>query len=51
MLAIAVRKNKTIKGIHVGEEFKLTQFADDLTCSFFSQIYNHEMNFSKGKQI
>ena len=33
MLAIAVRSNKIIKGIHMGEEFKLTQFADDLTCS------------------
>ena len=33
MLAIAIRSNKIIKGIHMGEEFKLTQFADDLTCS------------------
>ena len=32
MLAIAIRSNKIIKGIHMGEEFKLTQFADDLTC-------------------
>ena len=33
MLAIAIRNNKIIKGMHMGKEFKLTQFADDLTCS------------------
>ena len=34
LLAIAIRSNKNIKGIHVGgEEIKLMQFADDLTCS------------------
>ena len=33
MLAIAIRSNKIIKGIRMGEEFKLTQFGDDLTCS------------------
>ena len=34
LLAIAIRSNKNIKGIQVGgEEIKLMQFADDLTCS------------------
>ena len=33
MLPIAIRNNKIIKGIHKGKEFKLTQFADDLTYS------------------
>ena len=33
-LAIAIRSNKNIKGMHLGgEEIKLMQFADDLTCS------------------
>ena len=34
LLAIAIRKNKEILGIKIkNEEIKLTQFADDLTCS------------------
>ena len=28
MLAVAIRSNKIIKGIHMGKEFKLTQFED-----------------------
>ena len=30
ILTIAIRSNKIIKGIHMREEFKLTQFEDDL---------------------